>query len=156
MTNPDQTFLHRFAAESAAQARPIDSSPMLRALRAEVVRVDRTVGFVELCFEPEDTFVQGGGVIQGGAVAAMLDFGMAFAALALNEPGQSAGTVSMSISYLRAVRHGRLKVMGEVERAGRSMVFARAVLTQPDGTPLASALSTLLRGETPPAARHGS
>jgi acyl-coenzyme A thioesterase PaaI-like protein len=83
--NPDQALIHRFLAAPSQPLR-INSNPMALALGMQLLRVDAAAGVVELAFTPDPLFIQGTGVLQGGAVTAMLDFAMAFATLALLAP----------------------------------------------------------------------
>lgn len=143
MNNPDQALILQFAAQAPTQPWPMQSSPLLTALRAQLTAVDLALGRVTLHFSPGDTFIQGGGVVQGGAVVTMLDFAMAFAAFTHVGPEQSVVTANLNVNFLRAVRPGDLVAEGEVERAGRSLVFTRARLLDAQGRLLASASSTL-------------
>lgn len=143
MTNPDQALILQFAAQAPTQPWPMQSSPLLAALQAQLTAVDLARGRVTLHFSPGDTFIQGGGVVQGGAVMTMLDYAMAFAAFTQVAPEQSVVTANLTVSFLRAVRPGELVAEGEVERAGRSLVFTRARLLDAQGLLLATAVSTL-------------
>lgn len=141
--NPDQVLIHRFIAEGG-QPMAFDANPMALALGSTLLRVDREVGEVELAFEPQALFIQGTGVIQGGAVTAMLDFAMAFATLAALPGEASCATVNLNTSFLRAAPQGRYVALGLVERKAKSLAFARAELRRADdGVAVATATSTL-------------
>ncbi|WP_199434783.1 PaaI family thioesterase [Qaidamihabitans albus] len=75
---------------------------------------------------------------------------MAFAGLAAVPYGQSLATASLNVSYLRPTPTGSYRVLGHVERAGRSVLFAAARLVGPDGRDVAAGNSTLV---SVPAAR---
>jgi len=141
MQNPDQALIHRFSLDAAPVA--IDTNPFAQALRAQLLRVNREAGLVELSFEPDGSFLQGLGMIQGGIVCAMLDFAMAFAVMARLPAGEAATTVNINVSYLRAVRRSVVQATGSLDRLGKNMAFARAHLAASDGTLLATATSTL-------------
>lgn len=141
--NPDQALIHRFR-HHADGPLAIDSNPMARALGAELRRLDPQGGTVELAFLPEALFIQGTGVLQGGAVTAMLDFAMAFALMAQLPPGDSCATVNLSTAFLRPAPPGRYRAFGTVERRGRSLAFTHARLQREDnGLVVATATSTL-------------
>ena len=89
-------------------------------------------GEVRLQFEPGEIFLQGEGVIQGGAVCAMLDFATACAAMAVLPAGQDCATITLTSSFLRPVQPGRLLVDAQIEKRGRTAVFARASLVSAD------------------------
>lgn len=141
--NPDQALVLQYAAQAPDVAWPVQTSPLLAALQARLTRVDLALGQVSLCFAPGDTFIQGGGMVQGGAVVTMLDFAMAFAAFTRISAQQSVATASLNVNFLRAVRPGDLVAEGAVERAGRALVFTQARLLDAQGRLLATASSTL-------------
>jgi len=127
--NPDQVLLRSFIGEPLS----IDSNPLAAALRTRLLALDGTSGTVRLDFEPGSQFLQGRGVVQGGIVATMLDFAAAFAGLATLAEGQTAATASIAINFHSAVRAGRLIAIGSVERAGKRLIFTRALLQTEDG-----------------------
>lgn len=141
--NPDHALIHRFL-RCPERAMAIDSNPMAMALAAQLLSVDLEAGRVELAFEPDRIFTQGAGVLQGGAVAGMLDFAMAFATMACLPVGKGCATVNLNTVFLRPARTGRYLAVGEVERQGRALVFTHARLTgADDGIVIATATSTL-------------
>jgi uncharacterized protein (TIGR00369 family) len=141
--NPDQALIHRFIA-GGGQPLAFDANPMARALGTVLQAADLRAGQVTLAFEPDPLFIQGTGVIQGGALAAMLDFAMAFATLAQLPVGGSCATVNLNTAFLRPAPRGRYLAHGEVERRGRQLAFTHARLVREDGgQTVASATSTL-------------
>jgi len=155
--NPDQALIHRFLA-AGGQPLAMDSNPLSRALHCELLRVDATAGIVEVGFEPDPLFIQGTDVVQGGAVSAMLDFAMAFAVLARIPVGGSCATVTMTSSFLRPAPRGRYRAVGEVERCGRTLAFARASLLcgrRDDLIATASSSLAIIGGGSASSARTG-
>lgn len=141
--NPDQALIHRFRHQEGGPL-PIDSNPMAIALGAELLGVDAAAGVVELAFEPAPLFIQGTGVLQGGAVTAMLDFAMAFATLAHLPPHHSCATVNLNTAFLRPAPQGRYVATGTVERRGKALAFTHARLMRADDRQVvATATSTL-------------
>ena len=141
--NPDQALIHRFV-QQGGPAMPVDSNPMARALQSTLLRVDRERGEVDIGFEPADLFIQGTGVLQGGAVTAMLDFAMAFATLASLPPRSSCATVNLSTSFLRPAPQGRYIATGVMDRCGKTLAFTQARLVRVDtGQVVATATSSL-------------
>ncbi|HPK31777.1 MAG: PaaI family thioesterase [Ottowia sp.] len=142
-TNPDQALIHRFV-QGGERPMAFDANPMARALGTELRAADLQAGRVTLAFEPDPLFIQGTGVIQGGALTAMLDFAMAFATLAQMPVGGSCATVNLNTAFLRPAPQGRYLALGEVERRGRQLAFTHARLLREDGEVLvATATSTL-------------
>jgi uncharacterized protein (TIGR00369 family) len=141
--NPDQLALHRYLADPS-QVPGFTANPMASALGARLLSLDGESGAIGLEFAPEGIFVQGAGVLQGGAVTAMLDFAMAFALLAVLPAGHSCAT-GINVSFLRAAPHGRYVASGSIDRRGKRLAFTRAALA-PAGAPaqvVARATSTL-------------
>jgi uncharacterized protein (TIGR00369 family) len=83
------------------------------------------------------------GVVQGGAVSAMLDFAMGFAGLAMMEAGFFITTATLNVAFLRAAPAGVYEATGLVERRGRSLIFARGELRMQAGTLVATGTSSL-------------
>lgn len=141
--NPDHALVHRFLEQGGSPV-DVDTSPIARALKVQILQADAKAGTVELAFEPSEMFVQGAGILQGGAVTAMLDFAMAFATMTRLPTDTGFATVSLATSFLRAAPQGRYIAVGEVERQGRSMVFTQAkLLRAEDRQAVASASSAL-------------
>ena len=141
--NPDQALIHRFVQQGGS-AMPIDSNPMAQVLQSTLLRVDRERGEVDIGFVPAALFIQGTGVLQGGAVTAMLDFAMAFATLASLPSRASCATVNLATSFLRPAPQGRYIATGVVDRCGKTLAFTQARLVRTDtGQVVATATSSL-------------
>lgn len=140
--NADQRLMRDFVRKGG---RPlaITSSPLAIAVNGVIVEVGDEPARVEISFEPGNTFTQANGVVQGGAIAIMLDMAMAFAALHKCSDGQLVATANMNVSYLRAAPVAKWRVSGEVDRFGRSLIFAKATMRNMDGVIAATASSTL-------------
>jgi uncharacterized protein (TIGR00369 family) len=149
--NPDWIDLQRFIGEGQSASR-LTSNPMSDALGMRMEAVDLAKGEITLSFEPQALFIQGAGVLQGGAVSAMLDFAMAFAVMATLPAGQSCATSSLNISFLRPAPKGRYVAVGETERRGKALAFTRARLFQEGASErivaTATSLLALIQTET--------
>lgn len=139
--NQDQILIRDFQSKRIAHA-PITSSRLAAALKSHISAIDPDNTWIEVSYEPDAFFFQAEQIIQGGATATMLDFAMAFVALAVIADGQSVTTVNLNIAYLRAAKAGKLRAIAEIERRGRSLIFTRARLMQ-DDIVVATATSTL-------------
>lgn len=138
--NPDRFFIEQFIA-GGWHDRPVPDSPLAQQLRMRLVHAER--GSVEASFSVGESFTQGGGVIQGGIVAALLDFGLAFAALSVLEAGCTAATTALTVNYLRPAPHGDYRVQGQLEKHGRSLIYASARLFCSQGRLVATASSPM-------------
>jgi len=143
MVNPDKLLLQ---SHRPGDVLPFDSvdQEFARALGGYVIGVDAVNGVVELRFAPGREFIQGAGVVQGGAVSAMLDFAMGFAGMAMLADGLAITTATLNISFLRAAPAGVYLAKGMIERRGRTLLFARGELRAEAGTLVATGTSSLV------------
>lgn len=143
--NPDQLALHQWQKDKSTTPC-FAANPMARALGTRLISLDPESGAIKLEFAPDGIFVQGVGVLQGGALSAMLDFAMAFSLLGVLPPNQGCTTASVNVSFLRAAPRGLYVATGEIEKRGRQLVFSRASLASADDPdrPVATATSTLV------------
>lgn len=125
--NPDQALIHEFLAGDGAP-RPFDANPLARSLGTRLLAADAVEGSVTLGFEPGPQFLQGNGCVQGGIVAAMLDFALALSVLTRLEAGHGHSTASFSVNLLRPTRIGRYVAEGRIQRMGSRLAFAEASL----------------------------
>lgn len=143
--NPDKTLLAGFLAQSNPLPTPVRSNALAIELGTTLMQASANPGAVVLHCRPSALFVQGAGVLQGGALAAMLDFAMSFAGLIDAPAGRAVTTTMLNVAFLRAAPRGDYRVVGEIERLGRNAGFARARLYAEEGAePVATATSALL------------
>lgn len=142
-SNPDQALIHHFLAGDGS-AMAMDGNPLSRALQCSLHCINEKHDRIEIEFEPDALFIQGTNVLQGGAVSAMLDFAMAFVTLAHIPRGTNCSTVDMSTSFLRPAPKGRYRAIGELDRCGKSLAFARARLLRCDNEMLVATASSTL------------
>jgi uncharacterized protein (TIGR00369 family) len=140
--NSDHAFVHQFQSGDRAPA-PVTSNPLARLLRAQLIEADPK-GRVVLSFEPPADFVQGAGVLQGGTVATMLDFALAFAALAALPAERSFATASLTVNLMKAALPGKYVARGTVERLGSQMIFATASLQRDDNAQIVASASAVM------------
>lgn len=114
---------------------PVTTNPLAEAVGMTILAAAE--GEVRARFSVDRRFTQGNGV-----VSALLDFGMAFAAFSAIPPGTTIATVSQTTSYLRAGLAGEFVVEAMLEKVGRTLIHARATLTQ-DGKAVASATAPI-------------
>ena len=140
-TNPDLEFARAFFADPSPRA--MHTSALLTALGAELVGHDKDRREVRMRFSPDDLFRQGTGNIQGGAIAAMLDFAMVLAAFAEVDMDSTVSTTTMTSSFYGAGTAREFTALGRVEKPDRRLIFTSAELRAGD-RPIAGATSTLL------------
>ncbi len=128
-----------------AQGAPLPMTDALaRSLKGSILELDPEVGAAVLAFEPDEGFMQGGGVIHGGIVATMLDYAAALAAFSRVAEGQSFATVSLTTHFLKSVLPGRHLARARLDRLGGRLIFASAELfREGDEAPLATATAVM-------------
>lgn len=139
--NPDRSAVLRFIEQPEPMDMP--TSRLLESLSARLESYERDSHRLRMSFRPPELFRQGSGVIQGGAVGAMLDFAMAFSGMAAVGVDATVTSLSLSTNFLRAADTDVVTATGWIERVGRRVAHARAELIEGDKL-VASATSTLL------------
>jgi uncharacterized protein (TIGR00369 family) len=120
--------------------------PMPRAavtLGISIRQVSPDAGTAEVEFEGKPEFTNPVGNIQGGFLAAMLDDTMGPALAATLDAGEFAPTLTLTVSFARPAKVGRLLGKGRVVRRGREVCLLAADLYQ-DGELVALATATAL------------
>ncbi len=73
------------------------------------------------------------GVLHGGVIYAMVDYGMGGAVMASLPKGEFCTTIEVKINYLAAVREGTLTCETEAVRLGRNIAFLESKVTDQNG-----------------------
>jgi uncharacterized protein (TIGR00369 family) len=149
VTEHPERQLVRTAIERQLRDLPVDTNPLAQALSMRPLEAAQ--GKVRVAFRIPGQFLQGNGFVQGGIIAAMLDFGMAFAAFSSIPANATVTSVSQTTNYFRPVSAGELTVEAELEKAGRTIVNARASLFDTAGKLLAGAtapFAVIIRSES--------
>ncbi len=118
---------------------------LMRTAGAEILSA--APGMVELAAPILPGMTQHHGFAHAGLTFALGDTAAGFAAQSLMAPGDGVLTVEMKINLLAPGRGDRLRAVGRVERAGRSITVVRAeVFAEADGaaTPAAILQGTMM------------
>ena len=120
-------------------------NPLLEYLGIRLASVGMGQCAFELDVEPRHLNRQGS--LQGGVTATLLDAACGYAGLRDAQDGElgNAVTVMLTISYLSKVDAGRLRAIGSVAKAGRSLYFATGQLLTDSGVLVATAQGTFKR-----------
>lgn len=114
--------------------------PFSRMLGFELV--EREAGRVVIEATPGPEHANGGGILHGGYLAALLDSTTGWAVHSALEEGTPAPHTHLSVQYVRAGVPGtRLICVGRCIRAGRRVAAAEAEITQ-DGDVIARAVTS--------------
>lgn len=139
--NPDQALIHSIR-QGRALPVALDSNPFARELCAEVLDLPQDGG-ITLGFDFGERFTQGRGVVQGGVVASGLDFALGLAPFTLLAPGMTLATTNLTVSFLRPVPPGRVRVIAQVDRAGTSAGFTSGRMLDMQGRVVATGMAAL-------------
>jgi len=133
--HPERIVVRR-AIDEQIRDLPVTTNPLAVSLGMRILEARN--GYVKMAYTVGEAFTQGNGVVQGGIVSAMLDFAMVFAAFSMTPAGTTVATISLTTNYFRPARTGELTVEAELEKVGRTMVNARATISDPEQRLVAS------------------
>ena len=142
-TNPGRAaFKRAIAALSLPDAEPLTMkhSPFAESLGAAILSVDLEKRILRARFTPGVQYLQGAGVLQGGILATMLDFSMAFITLAVLPEEASCATAQLNVHYLKAAHPGTYIAQSGIEKVGKRLVFNySSIVPEGGGDAVASA-----------------
>src|ERR1044072_472674 len=127
----------------------LPAPPAAETLGWELIREDPAAGTVEIAFHPGEAFLNPRGTVQGGFVAAMLDDTMGPALVSKNDGACVPATIDMNVTFLRAVRPGRVIGKGRVVSQGKTIAFLEGELFDTEVSLLARATSSARIVELP-------
>ncbi len=109
----------------------ISPGPFAAMLGFRVIRADADGALVEA--DPGPEHLNGGGIVHGGYLSALLDSTTGWAVHARVPAGIAAPHVQISVQFVRAAHHGATLVCrGRCVNAGRRISSAEAEITQDD------------------------
>ena len=107
---------------------------------------DVSPGSATFTLEPHQLHENGGGVVNGGVLATLLDMAVACAVMSTLPAGHRFTSIDLTVSMLRAAGadSGTLTCVGTVVKPGRQVSFTEARITDSKGRLIATATSSLL------------
>jgi uncharacterized protein (TIGR00369 family) len=138
----EQAFRAEIAFQPGAAPLPITHCTFAEEFGIMLVALDLEAGKTRIAAALDERWVNGNGVIQGGVVAGILDFAMAFTVLARRGSARVMATTNLDVAYLRPAYPGRFEATAELISLGRSVAFLRAEMFGPNGKCVATATST--------------
>lgn len=142
-TNTDRTLIRRFLAGDG-KPLAIDSNPLAADLGGVLEAADAETGAVRLAFSPGSHYLQGNGALQGGIVATMLDFAIAFAGLARLPDERHGVTSTITVNLMKPALAGHYIAAAALDRVGATMLFASARLLRREDDGLVATASAVL------------
>lgn len=155
MPDTDRGRILRFRDSPQVEPMPIQGSPFARPMKPHVLRIDMQAETILLRFDVGAEYVAARDALQGGAVATMLDMTLVFLSIAMTPENTGSATVSLHLHYLRPARTGRYLAQAQIERAGRTLVYAHGHVYPEGESPVATA-SGVFAVLQPSSARPGA
>ncbi|HEY7783473.1 MAG TPA: PaaI family thioesterase [Pyrinomonadaceae bacterium] len=116
--------------------------PYTKLLGIELESV--TPGLVTLGMDVRADLKRNNGIAHGGAIASLIDSATAFAIIS-QDPGQSAVTIDLTVSFLKPLVDGRATATARVIRSGRRVAVVSAEVFDKGQNLVATALSTYIK-----------
>lgn len=117
--------------------------PIGQLLGTEYLDYRLETGEVHLRFTALPAFVNPGGTVHGGMLAAMLDELLAVTMTASMREDEYNVTLDLGTRFLKAAQLGPIEGFGRVIKRGRSVGFVEGELRDAHGTPLARGHATM-------------
>jgi uncharacterized protein (TIGR00369 family) len=114
-------------------------NPFLEMLGIQLIRWEESLAEFELVLKQQHLNRQG--ILQGGVTATLLDAACGYSGFLVpeNDIPVHAATLSLSMNFVSAARHGTLRAIGRRTGGGRNIFFADGVLHAENGALIASA-----------------
>lgn len=104
--------------------------PIATLLGGRLVALDAAAGTLATDYQATEAFLNPGGTVQGGMLAAMLDDLCGALVDARAGEGRGVVTLNLNLSFLAPARPGRLQGRSRIVGGGRSICYVEAVLEQ--------------------------
>ena len=120
----------------------VNASPFPHHLPMRIVSVEIDRARVEL--DIAECHLQPFGIVHGGVLATLIDTATFWAGFGRLPADCGLVNVDLKLNYLAPAVSGRLVAFGRCIRAGRTISYAEASVTGPDGSMLVHGTSTLM------------
>jgi uncharacterized protein (TIGR00369 family) len=126
-----------------------DPPPTAKLLGWTLRAIDTAAGTIEIGFTADERFLNPGGTVQGGIIAAMLDDTQGPALFGSTHGEIYAPTIDCTISFVKAAKPGRFVARGRVVNIGKTIAFTEAELFDEAGELVARGTFTnrVMRGD---------
>ena len=129
------------------QAKDTSPSPFGRWLNGTLVAVKPGSLTVEL--EVREEFTNPGGIMHGGAIAAIIDEVIGMTTFSLDKP-RFYVAINLNIDFLKPGKLGeKIKVVSEIIRDGKTMAHVECKIYNQEGSLIAKAASNLVMTNIP-------
>jgi uncharacterized protein (TIGR00369 family) len=110
-----------------------EAPPSAKLLGWTLRAIDPDAGTIAIEFTADERFLNPGGTVQGGILAAMLDDTQGPAFFGSTHGKHYAPTVDFTVSFVKPARPGKFIGRGRVINVGRTIVFTEAELFDEGG-----------------------
>ncbi|BAB03925.1 PaaI family thioesterase [Halalkalibacterium halodurans] len=107
--------------------------------------IEAVKGQATAIWQPDASFVNGVGVVMGGFVSSAADVAMAYAVASILNEKQTFGSIHLHTTFHRPVFPGRVTVIANVKKQGRSVSYVEAELFQRDRLVATSVSSVIIK-----------
>ena len=126
-----------------------EAPPSAKLLGWTLRAIDPAAGTIEIGFTADERFLNPGGTVQGGFLAAMLDDTQGPALFGMTHGEAYAPTIDFNVSFVKAARPGQFVGKGRVISLGKTIALTEAELFDEAGDLIARATFTnrVMRGD---------
>ena len=137
------------AARTPSVFDRFEAPPSAKLLGWTLRAIDPAAGIIEIGFTADERFLNPGGTVQGGFLAAMLDDTQGPALFGMTHGQVYAPTIDFTISFVKAARPGQFVGKGRVINLGKTIALTEAELFDGTGELVARATFTnrVMRGD---------
>jgi len=128
------------ASVRALLARGEPAFPLAGLVGFTVTSIERGRVVVEL--DASEAHTNPMGTVHGGVLCTLADTAMGLAHASILRPEESYATVDLKINFLRPVRHEKVRAIGKVVKAGKTLVLLECDVLNSRDELVARALST--------------
>ncbi|MCA6120795.1 PaaI family thioesterase [Bradyrhizobium sp. WSM 1704] len=121
----------------------IPMPPVAKLLGWRLVDARPQDGWIKMAFDGKPDFCNPAGFIQGGILSSMLDDTMGPAVFVMTDGRLFTTTITMTVNFLAPAKPGPITGEATVTQLGKTIAFVEGRLTADDGTPLATATSSI-------------
>ena len=121
--------------------KSFEKQSFLSLIGAKIETVEK--GKVSISCESKDTLLQQQGLLHGGVITALADVAGGYAALTTMPENAEVLTVELKINLMRPATTKKVIAIGEVIKAGKTLVVVEATVTDEANKILAKMMSTM-------------
>lgn len=131
-----------FATLHAVVLGDLPQPPVAQLVGFRLTAISPDASIVEL--DVDERHANPTGLLHGGILCDIADAAMGLAYATTLKPDEAFTTLELKINFLRCVRHGRLRAIGRVVRAGRTISLVESDVVDAESRLIARATGTFM------------